>query len=55
VTPLAHELWFVEDPPGMDWSFVTEPRTLFYLGIAVAVTDPRLRRLCWAALPRGVR
>ena len=38
MTPLAHELWFVEDPTGMDWSFVTEPRTLLYLGAAVAVT-----------------
>jgi hypothetical protein len=35
--PLAHELWFVDDPAGMDWSFLVEPRTLVYLGLALLV------------------
>jgi hypothetical protein len=35
--PLAHELWFVDDPAGMDWSFLVETRTLVYLGLAVLV------------------
>lgn len=34
---LAHELWFVDDPPGEDWSFLVEPRTLLYLAAAVVV------------------
>ncbi len=37
-SPLAHELWFVEDVPDRDWSFATEPATLGLLAVALAVT-----------------
>jgi hypothetical protein len=37
--PLAHELWFIRGRvPPADWGFVTERRTLLYLGAAVALT-----------------
>ena len=35
--PIAHETWFVDEPP-MDWSFTFEAATLALLGLAVAVT-----------------
>lgn len=34
---LAHELWFVDDPPGTDAGFLFEPLTLAYLGAVLAV------------------
>ncbi|MBA2476634.1 MAG: hypothetical protein H0V40_11855 [Actinobacteria bacterium] len=66
--PLAHELWFVHDPPPGDWSFLVEPLTLAYLAGALAlvalvralahvrdgVDVPRLARLApW--LPFAIR
>src|SRR3712207_4763926 len=36
--PLAHEVWFVDDPPPRDWSFATEPVTLALLGGALFAT-----------------
>ena len=36
--PAAHEYWFVHEAvPDRDWSFATEPRTLFLLALAVLV------------------
>jgi len=37
VLPIAHETWFVDEPP-MDWSFAFEAATLALLGLALAVT-----------------
>jgi hypothetical protein len=37
MTPIAHETWFVDEPP-MDWSFAFEGATLAFLGLAVVVT-----------------
>ena len=37
MTPIAHETWFVDEPP-MDWSFAFETATLALLGLALVVT-----------------
>ncbi len=37
MTFIAHETWFVDEPP-MDWSFAFEATTLALLGLAVVVT-----------------
>lgn len=37
MTLLAHELWFVDDVPAKDWSFLWEPRTLLLLAAALAL------------------
>jgi hypothetical protein len=37
MTWIAHETWFVEEPP-MDWSFAFEAATLALLGVAVVLT-----------------
>lgn len=35
---LAHQLWFVDDVPGKEWSFLWEGRTLLLLALALALT-----------------
>jgi uncharacterized membrane protein YphA (DoxX/SURF4 family) len=37
-TPFGHELWFVDEAPGRDWSFATDPATLGLLVGAVVLT-----------------
>lgn len=37
MTLIAHETWFVDEPP-MDWSFAFEAATLALLGLAIVVT-----------------
>ena len=34
--PIAHETWFVNEPP-MDWSFTLEAATLSLLGLALVI------------------
>ena len=52
MTP-AHQLWFVDEVPLKDWSFLWEGRTLVLLGLALALTLlVRLLAHVWPGLDR---